>query len=100
MVIDRNIEMKIKSFVENHLLTKPKGINKFINTRTGLPVKSDLKSTNKTLEIYYIDIDSNNIIVDYSRNINYLRSKHRVSKSNIYKVLIYPFGRSIVINKI
>lgn len=97
MAIDRNIEMKIKSFVENHLLTKPKGINKFINTRTGLPVKSDLKSVNKTLEIYYIDIDSNNNIVDYSRNLGYLITKH---KTNIYKVLIYPFGRSIVINKI
>lgn len=97
MVIDRNIEMKIKSFVENHLLTKPKGINKFINIRTGLPVKSDLKSVNKTLEIYYIDIDSNNNIVDYSRNLGYLITKHKI---NIYKVLIYPFGRSIVINKI
>lgn len=97
MAIDRNIEMKIKSFVENHLLTKPKGINKFINIRTGLPVKSDLKSTNKTLEIYYIDVDSNNNIVDYSRNIGYLITKR---KTNIYKVLIYPFGRSIVINKI
>lgn len=97
MVIDRNIEMKIKSFVENHLLTKPKGINKFINIRTGLPVKSDLKSVNKTLEIYYIDIDSNNNIIDYSRNLGYLITKR---KTNIYKVLIYPFGRSIVINKI
>lgn len=97
MAIDRNIEMKIKSFVENHLLTKPKGINKFINIRTGLPVKSDLKSVNKTLEIYYIDIDSNNNIVDYSRNLGYLIKKR---KTNIYKVLIYPFGRSIVINKI
>lgn len=93
MAIDKNLEMKIKSFVEKRLLTKPKGIN----IRTGLPVKSDLKSTNKTLEIYYIDVDSNNNIVDYSKNLGYLITKH---KTNIYKVLIYPFGRSIVINKI
>lgn len=97
MAIDKNLEMKIKSFVEKRLLTKPKGINKFINIRTGLPVKSDLKSTNKTLEIYYIDVDSNNNIVDYSKNLGYLITKR---KTNIYKVLIYPFGRSIVINKI
>ena len=97
MAIDRNIELTIKRFVKNRLLTKPKGINKFINIRTGLPVKSDLKSTNKTLEIYYIDVDSNNNIVDYSKNLGYLITKH---KTNIYKVLIYPFGRSIVINKI
>lgn len=97
MTIDRNIELTIKRFVENRLFTKPKGIGKFINIRTGLPVKSDLKSTNKTLEIYYINIDSNNNIVDYTRNLGYLIKKH---KTNIYKVLIYPFGRSIVINKI
>lgn len=96
MVIDKNLELKIRSFVENRLLSKPKGINKFINPRTGLPVKSDLKSTNKTLEIYYIDVDSNNI-VDYSKNLGYLITKH---KTNIYKVIIYPFGRSIIINKI